>query len=361
VNHHQPLRSREALLDPRRARAGIRTRRDPDASPVIVPPVVREVLNSPGQPLDMATRSFMEPRFKHDFSQVRVHTDDRAGESARAVNALAYTAGRDIVFAAGGYRPEYDEGKRLLAHELAHVVQQGQREGVAVSCVSRASSAPEAESFQAAAAVLSGRSAKATPGMTGVALARQPAAPEKDDTSVSLPPPKETTVAEREREVESVVVGDQTYVLYQKEVRTGGSSSWLANNPGNMDYSLDLVDWGAYEGKKLAWGKHRFAIFPDEPTGRRAVQNFLRKHQGMRDLTLMMNLFAPAGDLGNDPTRYSKAVASALNVPVTTLVKDLSDKQLGVFASTIESVEGWKPGSTYARGDPSLPKEIRDR
>lgn len=89
-----------------------------------VPPIVHEVLRSPGQPLDSATRAFMEPRFGHDFSRVRIHTDAKAVESARAVNALAYTVGRDIVFGLGRYVPGATVGKRLLAHELTHVVQQ---------------------------------------------------------------------------------------------------------------------------------------------------------------------------------------------------------------------------------------------
>src|SRR5438067_352922 len=88
------------------------------------PPIVHEVLRSPGRPLDSSTQAFMEPRFGHDFSQVRLHTDDRAAKSALAVNALAYTVGRDVVFAAGRYRPGTAEGRRLLAHELTHTIQQ---------------------------------------------------------------------------------------------------------------------------------------------------------------------------------------------------------------------------------------------
>jgi Domain of unknown function (DUF4157) len=71
----------------------------------------------------------MEPRFGHDFSKVRVHTDAEAAESAQAVNALAYTVGRDVVFGAGQYAPQTSEGRRLLAHELTHVVQQQQIPG----------------------------------------------------------------------------------------------------------------------------------------------------------------------------------------------------------------------------------------
>src|ERR1700752_928933 len=89
-----------------------------------VPLIVHEVLRSPGYPLDAETRSFFEPRFNHDFSRVRVHTDTRAAASAEAVNALAYTTGRNVVFAAGQYAPRTSAGQHLLAHELSHVMQQ---------------------------------------------------------------------------------------------------------------------------------------------------------------------------------------------------------------------------------------------
>lgn len=93
-----------------------------------VPPVVHAVPDSGGgQPLDRTTRTFMEPRFGHDFSQVRVHTDTRASNLARSVNALAFTVGQDVVFGREQYAPGIDGGRRLLAHELAHVVQQSQQ------------------------------------------------------------------------------------------------------------------------------------------------------------------------------------------------------------------------------------------
>src|SRR6185503_7972817 len=88
-----------------------------------VPAVVHDVLRTPGQPLDLTTRAFFEPRFGHDFSNVRVHTDSRASNSARSVAARAYTVGRDIVFSDGHYSPGTREGKSLLAHELTHVAQ----------------------------------------------------------------------------------------------------------------------------------------------------------------------------------------------------------------------------------------------
>lgn len=77
-----------------------------------------------GAPLDAATRAFMEPRFGADFSGVRVHADARAASSSAALGAYAYTLGSDVVFGAGQYAPSTQAGRHLLAHELAHVVQQ---------------------------------------------------------------------------------------------------------------------------------------------------------------------------------------------------------------------------------------------
>ena len=88
------------------------------------PALVREVVNSRGHPLDANTRSFMEPRLGHDLSGVRVHTDPTAAASAQAVKAKAYTAGSHVAFAPGRYAPETASGRKTLAHELFHVVQQ---------------------------------------------------------------------------------------------------------------------------------------------------------------------------------------------------------------------------------------------
>lgn len=89
-----------------------------------VPPIVNEVLRSPGRPLDVAARTFFEPRFGHDFSRVRIHTDARAVQAAEMTNSLAFTVRQDIVFNARQYAPETTSGKTILAHELTHVVQQ---------------------------------------------------------------------------------------------------------------------------------------------------------------------------------------------------------------------------------------------
>jgi hypothetical protein len=86
---------------------------------------VKDVVGSGGgSPLDRDTRGFMESRLGADFSDVRVHTDGKASESARSVQAYAYTVGNDVVFQSDKYAPESESGQRMLAHELTHVVQQ---------------------------------------------------------------------------------------------------------------------------------------------------------------------------------------------------------------------------------------------
>lgn len=90
-----------------------------------LPPSVRQVLSSSGSPLDDTVRTDMEASLGYDFTSVRVHTNNQAGESAQALNANAYTVGQDIVFGDGRYAPQTSDGRSLLKHELTHVVQQG--------------------------------------------------------------------------------------------------------------------------------------------------------------------------------------------------------------------------------------------
>jgi hypothetical protein len=94
----------------------------PDVTPTIESQITN--LDGGGRPLPDSVRSFFEPRFGQDFSHVRLHTDAAARESARAVDAAAYTVGRNVVMGEGQYSPDTAWGKRLIAHELTHVVQQ---------------------------------------------------------------------------------------------------------------------------------------------------------------------------------------------------------------------------------------------
>jgi len=163
--------------------------RSEPSEPSEVPPIVHEVLRSPGKPLDPATRTFMEPRFGHDFSGVRVHTDLRAAESARAVNALAYTAGRDVVFGAKEYSPGTNEGRHLIAHELTHVVQQGgsRTHGATIDYASD-SSMEEHNAEEIADAVMGGRAIDTM--KTAVPAIQRRAAPYIKKITVHLAPPQ---------------------------------------------------------------------------------------------------------------------------------------------------------------------------
>jgi hypothetical protein len=125
-----------------------------------------------GEPLEPAFRALMEARLAHDFSSVRVHTDQTAAQSAHQVDAQAFTVGGDIVLGAGALSPGTRNGQRLLAHELAHVVQQ--HAGTNVAGQSEAGVDAEREADAAATAVTIGH-AYAVEGRTGVTIARQPA------------------------------------------------------------------------------------------------------------------------------------------------------------------------------------------
>jgi hypothetical protein len=90
----------------------------------VEPEEEEEELQAKATSLSENDRAFFEPRFGYDFGQARMYTDTQAAESARAVNARAFTVGRDVLFGIGQYTPGTSEGRRLMAHELTHVVQQ---------------------------------------------------------------------------------------------------------------------------------------------------------------------------------------------------------------------------------------------
>jgi len=152
--------------------------------PTSVPPVVHDVLRSPGEPLDGALRRDLEPRFGHDFSRVRVHRDAEAARSARAVGALAYAVGPDVVFGEGRYAPRTPAGRQLLAHELAHVVQHRHPGGGPLR-LGDVDGAPERAAEIAAAQALAGR----VPSIAAAAAAVQRAAdPYITNVAVNLSP-----------------------------------------------------------------------------------------------------------------------------------------------------------------------------
>jgi len=121
------LNTSKSGLQPLEEAAVFQAREYPTPASEVTPAVQTHIrdFQGEGHPLPQPVRAFFEPRFGYNFSHVRIHTNERAAELASAMQAQAFTAGRDIVFGAGQYRPGTSGGKTLLAHELTHVVQQG--------------------------------------------------------------------------------------------------------------------------------------------------------------------------------------------------------------------------------------------
>lgn len=167
-----------------------------------VPPILNEVLNTAGQPLDKSTRSYFEPRFGYDFSHVRVHGDSKAAESADAVDALAYTVSNKVVFGQGRYSPDTRAGKKLLAHELAHVVQQErsgnkiQRQGIEAGKIADAAGADEREAEELAAAVAESAAENEFIGDGNLKLFRKPNKDDKKSAPKVKPKSSKLTAAE---------------------------------------------------------------------------------------------------------------------------------------------------------------------
>jgi hypothetical protein len=170
-------RSRKPLVPSKRSAAGLQRTLGNEA----VQRLMESEMRAPGEPLAPSVRADMEARFGCDFGAVRIHTGADAARSTEAVHANAYTIGRDIAFASGQYAPHTATGRHLLAHELAHVVQQS-RGGPAPALHS--AGRLEVDAAQAAAAVAHGSAAVEVAAASGVGMARQEK--EKKDPEESL-------------------------------------------------------------------------------------------------------------------------------------------------------------------------------
>jgi hypothetical protein len=152
----------------------------------LAPPFIHEALRSNGHAMEKDVRESMEARFGHDFRQVRIHIDPRAAESAKAIDALAYTVGRNIVFGAGKYAPQTPAGQGLLVHELAHVVQQRAISSLPIPttlAIGPSADAAERSADQQARAVVGDDHTEPVTNLAAPAvLQRQPTGPEFDST-----------------------------------------------------------------------------------------------------------------------------------------------------------------------------------
>ncbi|MFN3335829.1 MAG: DUF4157 domain-containing protein, partial [Caldilinea sp.] len=172
---HAPSRSRQPVRPPAPCATVQRTTTGAQAA-TNTPPGVFRTLAQLGQPLDSVTRSQMRHTLGHDFGQVRVHADQQAAASTRAIGARAYTVGQDIAFGAGQFAPHTLVGQRLLAHELAHVAQQRNVSDESLAAhaalpISQPGDAAEVEADRIASGALP--ASQATP--TNAQIARAPA------------------------------------------------------------------------------------------------------------------------------------------------------------------------------------------
>jgi hypothetical protein len=217
----------------------------------VAPGIVHDVLGTPGMPLDPAVRADMEGRFDHDFSRVRVHTDSMAAESARSVNALAYTVGQNVVFGAGQYAPRTNEGRGLIAHELTHSLQQRgsplpERGALAIGGPGGPS---EVEAERAARTVTDGGAFQSTLNAPA-AVARQPNGPapvapvvrsvevENQQTAITYPVPSNLGAAGRSHFV--TIAGSRPDIT----VRANLDPAVPANDPAAAGLVLESVPAG---------------------------------------------------------------------------------------------------------------------
>lgn len=214
------------------------------------PPIVREVLRSSSKPLDAEARAFFEPRFGHDFGDVRVHDDAKAAELARAVDALAYTVGRDVVIGRGA-REALGE-RRLMAHELSHVVQQtatNATSSAGIKVVDDPRAEREAERFGDAAA----EGAKVGPvgfGSPKLGLQRQRASDEPEVKVVGHGASEDAVTVAGERMLE--VLGT---LGAPKETALKGASIELHIIPTGQKLT-DLPEFASLKGQKTFDGRN---------------------------------------------------------------------------------------------------------
>jgi hypothetical protein len=208
-------------------------------SPVSGTSVVHEVLSSPGQMLDSAARGFLEPRLGHDLSRVRVHADTRAAESADSVSAIAYTVGRDVVFGAGHYAPQTGAGLRLLAHELAHVVQQGNASASPSAPLQLSSPGDdfEQEADRVADAIMTRPSASFSPIVNGIVqLSRRQPGLQRTARFLKATPTNDINpaelIAENKIATAKLFLGETNFVLNKKVFGDGTAVRGALNTPG---------------------------------------------------------------------------------------------------------------------------------
>ena len=301
-----------------------------------------------GAPLSKAARAVLEGRFAAvgeavDFSNVRIHTGAEADELCRRYGAEAFTVGDHIVFRSGAFVPATRAGLELVAHELTHVIQQ--QRGVAPETgVSRPGDPVEREADRMATEV--GRVEAVQP------LAAK--APEHAPPTAAVMRKKKPAAAPQKPVENGDVVSG--WVIYENEARKGGSLAWRNNNPGNIRPGSFTASHGAFPGKKSGG----FAVFPDKATGFQAIKDLLSEKYANSTIPETISKYAPSSD-NNDPVAYAKSIEKKTGIKSDRKISSLNDKELDAVAHAIETVEGWKEGTSVSRTDPKLPERARKK
>lgn len=301
--------------------------------PASVPPVVHDVLRASGAGMDPASRAFFEPRFTRDFSNVRVHADEHAAQAAQAVDALAFTVGNHMVFGRGQYRPDSHNGRRLIAHELTHTVQQDgetrtpQRIGEPGDPLERqADGMAEAVLREASPPSRGVAGSAVTPGVADASLQRTPAPPShggttgvrdldkiridavEDFLAGSLTSEREVNVHVNDARVKHL-----TWMFYDpRDQMMSGSFSTLPSSPRATSTPFKLRP-SHFTGAGFVAGKHILRCSGLDAQHRPVVYADRDFNVLAADLTTGTALATTYGDLTF--TKYSKTDASPPATP----------------------------------------------
>ncbi|HEY4360503.1 MAG TPA: DUF4157 domain-containing protein [Bryobacteraceae bacterium] len=249
-----------------------------------VPSVVNRVLNSPGQPLDRSERAFFEPRFGRDFAKVRVHTGSLASASAQAVSARAYAVGSHVVFGSQEYSPGTATGRRLLAHELSHVVQSGGQPATPPTRISEPGDVLEAAAERHAENVLSpspGRGAMPSP--ASPATLHRYAVPMSTECKDAASWMDKNSPYKPEWAQTACTYSFNGNLDTTPPRKTGGGVSITARGNNKVSVSVncptDLPEWGMGKGPKtqLAWMKMIRVLDAHEGRHRKIGQDWRAK------------------------------------------------------------------------------------
>lgn len=243
------------------------------------PPVVHRTLRTAGESLDKVARVFFETQFGHDFSRIRIHADDLAAASAAAVGARAFTVGDHIAFGAGQFSPQSAAGRRLLAHELTHTIQQERNFSSRLEIVDSTSHEQEAE--RAAEALQTGHPMPVLTPQRGGSVARDKGEPAKVESKVAKCPKSHT-------------IPDDVYdAIGAAWKKSGHGGKTVAEHGGRI-----VTDSGGKRVIRTGGGGRGSISLPDEKTGD-VTQGTFHTHPYSKAEDSELNVSFSGGDISN--------------------------------------------------------------